>query len=139
MTSVTQRNQPVVMDLDLPSFAVNYYNLELGEWEPLIEPAPLQISTQSTPVNSQTTIKMVDPVCINSTEECLRNLIHTYNSWMSTPKFYGADSAKEKHRTRRYSQVRTSRNSLLNGTSDNSDSDEDGPGSKKRNQRQFMA
>lgn len=113
------------MNLTLPEIGLNYYNIELGEWEPLLEPTQMNLNIESTATDSKTAVRMDQPMNLNSTEECLKNLYHTYESWMQTPKFYNthnpnqrtasenkANQEKELKKKSRYSQIKRARTTV---------------------------
>ena len=68
--------------LVLPYIKINYYNLELGEWEPFLEKTQATILQHTTKEESLTSITFKDAICLNATEQCLKNIFHTYRSWM---------------------------------------------------------
>lgn len=82
MNQSWKKSNQTEMGLVLPEILLNYYNIELGEWEPLLEPTQMILDQQTTPTDSKTTITIKEPVNFNSTEECLKNLFYTYESWM---------------------------------------------------------
>lgn len=68
--------------VELPNMLINYYNLELGEWEPLLERTQVSLQQRVSKTESVVSINFKEPICLNSTEQCLKNLFHTYKSWM---------------------------------------------------------
>jgi len=68
--------------LVLPFIKINYYNLELGEWEPFLEQTQATILQHTTKEESLTSITFKDAIALNATEQCLKNIFHTYRSWM---------------------------------------------------------
>jgi len=74
--------------VELPAVLINYYNLELGEWEPLLERTQINFQQTTSKTESIISINFKESICLNSTEQCLKNLFHTYKSWMQTPTFF---------------------------------------------------
>lgn len=63
----------------------NYFNLELGEWEPFIENLALDISKNQTLSQQTIFVNFVGPVIVNLTQACVRNFSYTHEAWMSMP------------------------------------------------------
>ena len=94
MTQVWKASKQGSLSLLLPDMLINYYNVELGEWEPLLEPTKMEVDQQSNEAQQHTKIVFEKPLNLNSTQECLKNLFFTYESWMQTPKYFTQDQAK---------------------------------------------
>ena len=75
------------IEVHLPMMTANYFNLELGEWEPLLEQLAVTIQVHETISKKLIVANLNKAVYFNVTQECLRNFIFTYQSWMATPDF----------------------------------------------------
>jgi hypothetical protein len=64
-----------------------YYNLELSEWEPLLEGMSIFMNISASEIEQSTVINFNAPIYLNVTESCLHNIIHTYQSWMASPDY----------------------------------------------------
>lgn len=68
-----------------------YYNLELSEWEPMLENFSCTMRTETTEQDSLTMVNFDSPIFLNVTESSLHNIINTYQSWMASPDYiFGA-------------------------------------------------
>ena len=70
----------------------SYYNLELSEWEPLLESLSCTMAVTSSLSESSTAVNFDKPILLNITESVLHNIIITYQSWMASPDYiFGAN------------------------------------------------
>ena len=63
----------------------SYFNLELGEWEPLLENLAFSIINNETLSQKTLVVNFDGPVILNITQACLRNLSYTHEAWNSMP------------------------------------------------------
>ena len=76
------------VEMYLPLLTANYFNLELGEWEPLLEQFSLKAEISETVSLKIISATFAKPVYFNLTQECLRNFVFTQQSWnATTPEF----------------------------------------------------
>ena len=64
-----------------------YFNLELGEWEPMLENFTCDIIVNQTLSQKTFSVIFEGPVIINLTGSCLQNLSYTHEAWLSMPPF----------------------------------------------------
>ena len=65
----------------------NYFNLELGEWEPMLENFKCDVIVNQTLSQKAVFVTFEGPVMINLTGSCLQNLAYTHEAWLSMPPF----------------------------------------------------
>ena len=65
----------------------NYFNLELGEWEPMLENFTCEVNVNQTLSQKTLVVNFDGPVIINMTQACLRNFAYTHEAWLSMPAF----------------------------------------------------
>ena len=65
----------------------SYFNLELGEWEPLIEHLALSVIVNNTLTQNTMIVNFDGPVHLNVTQACLRNISFTMEAWSMMPEF----------------------------------------------------
>ena len=56
----------------------NYFNLELGEWEPMLENFKCDVIVNQTLSQKTVIVTFEGPVMINLTGSCLQNLAYTH-------------------------------------------------------------
>lgn len=71
----------------MASMTAAYYNLELSEWEPLLEKLSCNIKIETTEQDSLTIVDFESPIFLNVTESSLHNIINTYQSWIASPDY----------------------------------------------------
>ena len=84
---VVQEDDSSRQNIELQKMVANYFNLELGEWEPLIENLALNADVNQTLTTKIVTVNFVDSVVLNVTQACLRNFAYTYEAWNAMPEF----------------------------------------------------
>lgn len=74
-------------NVSLTQMTATYFNLELGEWEPLVENLAFNTMTNNTPSQETLIVNFDGPVNINITQACLRNISYTLEAWNEMPQF----------------------------------------------------
>ena len=64
----------------------SYFNLELGDWEPMIENLAVRVEQNQTLSIKTVSVKFEGPVILTVTQACLRNFSYTHEAWMSMPE-----------------------------------------------------
>lgn len=73
--------------MKLHQMTSNYFNLELGEWEPMVENFACEVNVNQTLSQKTLFVTFKGPVIVNLTQACLLNLSYTYEAWLSMPAF----------------------------------------------------
>jgi hypothetical protein len=66
------------MHLDLKQITSDYYNLELGIWEPFLEHMTINLKKAEDPSTSEFSLVLPGVTNLNISESCMRNLILTH-------------------------------------------------------------
>lgn len=74
-----------------------YYNLELSEWEPLLENMSCDLKIESNLKEIITSVQFNAPIMLNVTDGILHNVIHTHQSWMASPDYIFGAKFNTKH------------------------------------------
>ena len=64
--------------LRVTNLSADYFNFELGIWEPFLEQMSVLLRRKEDPESSKFDLKFLDNTDLNITESCLRNCILTY-------------------------------------------------------------
>lgn len=74
-----------------------YFNLELGEWEPMIENFYLNVDIIETLTLKAVNVNFGEgqSVVVNVTSACLRNFAYTKDAWNAMPEFSKPIAAQE--------------------------------------------
>lgn len=65
----------------------SYFNLELGEWEPLIEHLAFKVFVNNTLTQNTMIVNFDETVRFNFTQACMRNISYTMEAWYQMPDF----------------------------------------------------
>ena len=76
-----QEDDHTEQNMSIIQMTGSYFNLELGEWEPLIEHLAFKVFVNNTLTQNTMIVNFDEPVRFNFTQACMRNISYTMEAW----------------------------------------------------------